>query len=169
MDLNLEAEDNQAVENSKIRHLLFTLGEEVFALPLSSVKEVISMVEITEVPHVPSFFKGVINLRGQIISIIDLRIKMNLKNSEIKPKQTSIIITDMNDVIIGSIVDEVNEVSGFDMNKVLTEIAMQDVRSKEYVTGILKVKDEKPIILLDFNKIISDSESKLIKDVVKTH
>lgn len=90
------------------RYLNFSLGEEEFAIPLLSVKEVIAVPETTPIPHTPPHFLGIMNLRGQVISVIDLRKKfsINTKNTE----ETSVIILDLKNHFLGVVVDSVTSV-----------------------------------------------------------
>src|SRR4051812_20439300 len=88
------------------RQLVFSLGAESFAIPLLSVKEVIAVPEVTPIPFAPAHFKGIMNLRGQVISIIDLRAKLG-----IKPRvggETSVIICDLAPICLGVIVDSID-------------------------------------------------------------
>src|SRR4051794_11838506 len=95
------------------RYLTFLLGKEQYAIPLLQVKEAIEMSEPTPIPQTPSYFKGVINLRGQVISVLDLRSKLQLEKIENGPK-TAIIILDLEpSLCLGVIVDRINSVLAF--------------------------------------------------------
>lgn len=84
---------SQSQNDDSLRYLIFSLSGEEFAIPLLDVKEVIGPSEATPIPNTPSYFKGIINLRGQVISVMDLRLKLNLKKAECGP-EASIIILD---------------------------------------------------------------------------
>jgi len=154
--------DSGAVTKNK-KFLTFCLAEEKYGIPLSSVKEVIGIVDITSVPHVPNFFKGLINLRGKIISIIDLRIKLGLPKAEIIPKKTTIIITEIDELTLGAIVDDVQEVVGFEKDQVENSIDVQSKVSRDFITGVAKTNTKKLILLLDIGKTLSISDMALIK------
>lgn len=94
------------------RYLAFQFGGEQYAIPLLLVREVIEMSTPTPIPQAPSYFRGVIDLRGQLISVIDLRVKLNLKQTTDGPK-TAIIILNKENVNMGFIVDRVNSVLAF--------------------------------------------------------
>ena len=111
----------------------------------------------------PSFFKGLINLRGKIISVIDLRLKLGLPNGENEPKQTSIIITDVNDLTIGTIVDDVEEVVGFSGEQVETDLDIANSERRAYVFGVAKSSENKLVLLLDIRKVLNAEELELIK------
>lgn len=144
------------------KNLIFALAEEKYGIPLSTVKEVIGLTSITPLPHMPPFFKGLINLRGQIISVIDLRLKLGLPSGELEPKKTSIIIMDVNELTIGTIVDDVEEVVGFEVEQVETDLDIASSVRREYVLGIAKAEDNKLVLLLDIRKVLSAEELELI-------
>ncbi len=145
------------------KNLVFSLDDEKYGIPLSSVKEVIGLAKITPVPHVPPFFKGLINLRGKIISVIDLRIKLGVHAGEYQAKKTSIIITDVNDLTIGTIVDDVNEVVGFDDSQVESDLDISSGVQREYIRGVAKAGDNTLVLLLDIRKVLTAEELELIK------
>lgn len=135
----------------------FNLVGEEFGLPILDVREIIRMVEVTPVPHSPSFVEGVINLRGQILPVIDLRKRFNLESSEAND-DTRIVVVEINNNLIGLIVDGVNEVLRIPEETV--NAAPQIVSSgigAEYIQGIAHY-DEKMIILVDLLKVFSNDE-----------
>ena len=144
------------------KNLIFTLENEKYGIPLSSVKEVIGLPKITPVPHVPSFFKGLINLRGKIISVIDLRLKLALVANEYQAKKTAIIISDVNGLTIGTIVDDVNEVVGFDEAQMEVDLDISSSVEREYIRGVAKAADNSLILLLDIRKVLTPEELDLI-------
>ena len=98
----------------KKKHLIFNLDERRYAVPLTRVREVIGLTEITPLPKVPRYYLGLINLRGQIISVVDLRLKFGLSQATPNPKKTSIVISQVGAILLGSVVDEVSEVIGYE-------------------------------------------------------
>mgnify|MGYP002640780839 CR=1 FL=1 len=161
------ANDTRGVDGStgRRKYLVFKLGSEKFGVELSSVKEVIGLTKITEVPQVPSFFQGLINLRGKIISVIDLRKKMGLKATDYQPKKTSIIITEVHSVVLGLIVDDVEEVASYEVEQQIEEaIDVQGSVSKEYLQGVAKTEDNKLVLLMNTNQILSTSDLAAIKN-----
>ena len=146
------------------KYLVFKLGNEKFGVELSSVREVIGLTEITEVPQVPSFFQGLINLRGKIISVIDLRKKMGLPTIEYKPKKTSIIITEIQDVVLGVVVDDVEEVASYEKEQQIEDsIDVQGKISKEYLQGVAKIEDNKLVLLMNISQIITSGDLAVIQ------
>ena len=168
---NLEMTDSNAalkntIINTKImqKYLIFSINGEPYGIPLFSVKEVIGIVKITPTPHVPNFFKGLINLRGRIISVIDMRLKLGIEEINYVPKKTSIIIFDVNDLTIGSIVDDVNEVIGFTDGQIEQNLELSNCIKKKYILSIAKSVENELIILLDIHKMLNPEELTLISE-----
>ncbi len=161
-----ELHDTRTVDlaNHRRKYLVFKLGNERFGIELSSVKEVIGLTAITEIPQVPSFFQGLINLRGKIISVIDLRKKMGLPSAEYQPKKTSIIISEIQKVVLGVVVDDVEEVASYEKEQQIEEsIEVQGKMSKEYLQGVAKTEGNKLVLLMNINKILSTSDLAIIQ------
>lgn len=154
-------EDKSSVGRAK--YLIFDLLDESYGIPLSSVKEVIGLTEITKVPHVPEFFKGLINLRGKIISVIDLRSKLKLQKTEYQDKKTTIIIAEIGDCTIGTVVDDVKEVFNFEVSQIETGLDIQSKIGREFLTGVAKRDGKKLTLLLDIGKVLSVEEMALLR------
>ncbi len=159
------SEPSDSVRSSQ-KNLIFSLDSEKYGVPLSTVKEVIGMTNITPIPHVPEFFKGLINLRGKIISVIDLRLKLGLNSTGYKAKQTSIIITDVNNLTIGTIVDDVEEVVGFSEDQIETDLDIASSIQREFIDGVAKASNNALVLLLDIRKVLNEEELELIKKEV---
>ena len=146
-------------------HLLqlvsFNCGDEVFGIDILKVQEINRIVEITRVPNAPPFVEGVINLRGQIIPIIDLRLRFGLPKKAFE-KDTRIIVVEIDGKIIGFIVDSVSEV--LRIPKSVTEPPPSIIGniSAEYISAIGKLEN-RLLILLDLNRIISDGEHETLE------
>jgi purine-binding chemotaxis protein CheW len=134
------------------RYLCFNAGTQEFAIPLLSIKEVIGLPEITPLPQAPNYFKGIMNLRGQILSVVDLRIKIGVKPQS--SEETTVIIVDCSDVSLGMIVDKVNAVLDIDPSEISPKPIMEGGKNHDYVTGIYH-KDDKIILLVDLVKALS--------------
>jgi purine-binding chemotaxis protein CheW len=135
------------------RYLAFLLGKEQYAIPLLQVKEVIEMTEPTPIPKAPPYFKGVINLRGQVISVLDLRSKMNLSKIENGPK-TAIIILDLDsNLCLGVVVDRINSVLAFQTEDISSPPETL-TGTHQYLTGVAK-KDKRMTLLLDIRAALN--------------
>jgi len=134
------------------RYLAFSLGQEDYAIPLLSVKEVIAVPEITPIPFAPVHFLGIINLRGQIVSVIDLRKKFNMESAA-QTEETALMILDLDHVLLGVIVDSVNEVVSLGPAEISDPPEMLDVKSGAFLTGVSH-KNSKLILLLAIAKTL---------------
>ena len=154
---NQSTQETKGLPRSK-KYMVFTLGEDRFAIPLFQVKEVIGLIKITPIPDVPKYFKGLINLRGRIISTLDLRAKLGIPLKEAQAKKSCIIISELTEVLIGTIVDNVSEVVSIEESQIERQLDISSKISREYITGIAKI-DGKPLtILLDIGKVLDVSE-----------
>jgi len=141
----------------------FKIGEEEFGVDILSVQEINRMSLITKVPNTPHFIEGVINLRGRIIPVLDLRVKLGLLKLE-HNKNTLIVVEQLKGQTIGFIVDEVSEVLRIPKNITEAPPAMVGGIDSEYITSIGKLED-RLLILLDLEKILSLSEYELLENV----
>ena len=148
------------------QYLTFTLGDEGYALEIFKVKEILDYTTITKVPGVPDFISGVINLRGNVVPIVDLRLKLGMKSCE-RTVNTCIVIVDIEldgePAIMGALADSVEEV--IDLDK--TQIEPPPKFGSKLKTGFIKgmgKKDETFLIILDIDKIFSSEEFAMIKD-----
>ena len=147
----------EAIETAK-KFVTFKLGAEEFGADVMQIREISRLVDITRVPIAPSFVDGVINLRGRITPIVNLRKRFGFEPKEPGP-ETRIVIAELEGYPIGIIVDEVTDVLGIPAKNidptpglVTTEV------SKEYLKGIGKVGKDRLIIMLDLKKVLSAEE-----------
>ncbi|MBF0397428.1 MAG: purine-binding chemotaxis protein CheW [Desulfobacterales bacterium] len=158
---SLNEQKNFAKNKDFIQVVTFKLHTEEYAIEITKVKEIIWFKGVTRIPQVPEFIEGIINLRGNIIPVIDLRKRFNLSKAE-RNDQTRIMITRMETKIIGLIVDSVSEVMKINKSQIQEPPETIASLAGEYLLGIGKVKD-RMITLLDIEKILSASE----KDVIR--
>lgn len=129
------------------RYLAFQLSAEHYAIPLLQVKEVIEMSPAVPIPKMPNYFKGVINLRGQVISVIDLRVKLQM-NKVVDGPKTAIVILDLGpDISIGIIVDRINSVQAFQQEHIGPAPEMLGVTQDQYLAGVARREDKLTLIL----------------------
>lgn len=148
------------------RYLAFQLGKEQYAIPLLQVREVIEMSEPTPIPKSPAYFKGVIDLRGQVISVLDLRLKLSLSEIKNGPK-TAIVILDLEpQLFVGIVVDRVNSVLAFQSDE-LSPAPNSGNPHESSLTGIARREGKLTLILnvreaLDMNdmRAIQSAQSK---------
>lgn len=137
------------------RYLTFYLGEEVYGIKIKYVTEIIGIQPITVIPEVPNYVKGIINLRGKIIPVIDVRLKF-AKESKDYDDRTCIIVVDINDSV-GLIVDSVAEVLTISDENISLPPNYKTVFQNRYIEGIGKVGSDVKI-LLDCNKLFNEEE-----------
>lgn len=150
----------------EIQLVIFRLADEEFGLEISQVKEIIRLQDITPMPKAPKFIEGVINLRGQIIAVMDLAKRLAVPQVE-RTEKTRIVIAEMEGETIGLIVDEVPEV--LRMNEDMIDPAPEMFESQvhsEFIRGLGKYK-ERLIILLDVNKILNIDEIKQVSQTAE--
>jgi len=164
MTSEVTLKEKELQTGGKCKYLVFTLGQERYGVLLSSVKEVIGLTEITAVPQVPKFFKGLINLRGRIISLVDLRIKLGLPEQEYQAKRTSVIIVEIGSIVMGVIVDNVEEVSGYEEGQIERQLEIQSHLSREYMQGVSKTGEGNMVLLVDINKVLNAEELAIVKN-----
>ncbi len=154
-------------ESSELIQLVsFTIGKEQFGVDILMVQEIIRMAPITSIPNAPDFIEGVINLRGHIIPVIDLRKRLRLNPLADEDKSnTRILIINVQDRVTGFIVDAVSEVLKIPKSFIEPppEIVVAGLKS-QYIYGVCKL-DERLLILLDFSKILQVEEIKKLMEV----
>ena len=164
-----EAFKNKREEFSEEDQLMqlvgFKIGTELFGVSILMVQEIIRAAPITTVPNSPDFIEGIINLRGSIVPVIDLRKRLNIYREDMDYEKSWILILNVNDRVTGFIVDFVTKVLKIDENTVEPppDIVVAGLES-QYIRGVCKL-DENLLILLDFNRILRIDEFKKLKEV----
>lgn len=160
-ELLIAADDEDEIRDNK--YLMCKLGDEVFGIDIVFVTDIIELQKITEVPDMPRYVKGVINLRGQIIPIIDLRLRFNMEERDYNDR-TVITVVNIRNTSIGFIVDTATEVQDIPDANIDPPPAFQgrDERQR-YIAGLGKIGKE-VTILLDVEKLVSGEEMKEIRE-----
>ena len=141
-----------------IQVVSFKLGSEEYGVDIAQVQEINRMVAVTHVPRAPQFMEGVINLRGQLIPIIDLRARFGMPRAE-HTKNTRIVVTEIGSKRVGMVVDSVSEVLRLPVDQIEDAPEMLTGVDTEYIRGVGKIED-RLIILLDLGRIISGAEKR---------
>lgn len=152
----MENESEHRQESELLQLVTFTISEEEFAIDILKVQEIIRVMEITKVPNSPPFVDGVINLRGKVIPVIDLRRRFGME-SRPHDSQTRIIVIDLHSMIVGFVVDGVSEVLRIQSNTVEPPPAVVAGVESEYIKGVGKL-DDRLLILLDLDKLLTGEE-----------
>ncbi len=158
---NLEEQKKETTELLQL--VSFTIGSEEFGVDILFVQEINRMIQITKVPNAPSFVDGVINLRGRIIPVIDLRAKLGFDRKE-HDNNTRIIVVEVSGKVVGFIVDAVKEV--LRIPKSITEAPPELVAgvNSEFIMAVGKLED-RLITLIDLEKILSNNEKQTLSEV----
>ena len=143
-------------DSMKNRYLTFRVGNENYVIPISCVTEIVSMQKVTEVPDMPDFIKGVINLRGQVIPVIDVRLRFQLAARDYDDR-TCAIVVNLDTMIVGLIVDSVDEVRHIDEVNVSPSPSVVEDGACNYINGMGRV-DGGVKILLDIRKLLYDEK-----------
>lgn len=147
---------NNSKADDFLQLVTFKIGNEKFGIDILKVKEIIRMVDITKVPKSPYFVDGVINLRGKVIPIINIRVRFEMKRVK-SDSNTRIIVFELGSKIIGFIVDEVNEVLRIPNSSIEKPPELITDIDTKYISS-LAIWNNQMIILLDLNKILTISE-----------
>ncbi len=158
----MEADEAMESETEEQKYLTFWTDGELFGIPISDVVQIISMQEITPLPDFPDYAKGVINLRGIIIPVIDMRIRLR-KAEAGYTDNTCIVVTSIQDTYIGFIVDTVDEVVDIDDENISAAPKVSKEVTNRYLTGIGQV-NEKVVLLLDLSRILNENEFRQVAE-----
>lgn len=146
------------------RFIEFSLGAEDYAIPLLMVREVISVPDTTPIPKSPSHFLGIMNLRGQVISVVDLRKKLKVEAKQ--DKEEAVIIVDIGGMNIGVVVDSINRVLAFSSDEVSEMPEVENQLNTHYIFGVYK-KENSLTVLLDIAKVLDLKDLDMINAAKK--
>lgn len=146
----------EAGRDEVLQLVTFRLGNEEFGVNIHELQEIIRMMPITRVPKAPPFVEGVVNLRGQVIPIIELRRRIGMEHTD-HGKATRIIVVQLGKKTVGFIVDQVGEVKRIPSRVVEPPPPIVAGIESEYISGVGKLEDQL-LILLDLNRLLSDEE-----------
>jgi purine-binding chemotaxis protein CheW len=147
------------------QYLTFKLADETFALDISKVREVLDFTTVTKVPRTPEFMRGVINLRGSVVPVVDLRLKFGMTRTE-NSVNTCIIITEVtvdgDTTVLGALADSVQEVLDLEPGSIAPAPRIGTKLRTDFIKGMGK-RDEHFIIILDIDQVFSADELSLVK------
>ncbi len=146
------------------KYLTFQLADEEYGLEILKVREIIGMMEITHVPKTPEFIKGVINLRGKVIPVMDLRLKFSMPEAE-RTEETCVIVVDVGNVETGVIVDRVSEVLDIADTDIEAAPSFGSAVDTEFILGMGKAGG-KVTILLDIGRVVATSDVEGLADML---
>ena len=148
----------------KQTYLTFQLEDEIFAVDVRNVHEVLEFTTVTKIPGVPEFVRGIINLRGGVVPVVDLRLKFSMSET-VKTQGTCVIVLDIgtgeNKTVIGALADSVKEVFEFEPGQVEPPPRIGSLSKTDFIKGIGKREDQF-IIILNVNRVFSSDEIVLL-------
>jgi len=156
----VEALAEKKITEQEGKYLAFILNNETYGIEILRVREIIGLMDVTTVPQTPEYMKGVINLRGKVIPVIDLRLKFSMQEKE-HTDETCVIVVEVNNTSIGIIVDSVSEVLEITRGEIEESPHFGQDIDTSYIMGLGKVK-EKIVILLDIEEILSSEELDMV-------
>lgn len=157
MDLHLSNKNSaDAAAEEERQFVTFVIGEELYGVDVTSVQEIIGMTQITHMPNSVSFMKGVINLRGSVVPVIDMRMKFRMKEKEYDAF-TVIIIVEVRERLVGMIVDSVSDVVKVPLNSIQDTPHFTSKIQTDFIAGIGQI-EENLIIMLDVDAVMTSDE-----------
>lgn len=165
MENPLEEMIESEEDTQKDKYLIFSIGKEDYGIDIKYVIEIIGIEPITDVPELPDYVKGVINLRGKIIPVMDVRLKFKKEEIEYDDR-TCIIVVEIGTISIGLIIDRVLEVANIDENNISPPPKINNKNNaNKFIKGIGKV-GKQVRLLIDCNKLLEEDEIQELKDNV---
>lgn len=152
------------------KYLTFKLGAEEFGLEILKVQEIIKMMEVTRVPRIPDYVRGVINLRGKVIPVVDLRLKFGMDTRDTTEKTCVIVVQVKHgegQVTLGTIVDEVSEVLDVAAGQIEPTPEFGTAVETDFILGMGKI-GKRVVMLLDVDKVLSGGELQAVKSASKS-
>ena len=143
-------------DTQKGKFLTFLLGNEVYGIEITIVIEIIGLQPITEMPEMPQYMKGIINLRGKVIPIMDVRLRLKMSGKEYDDR-TCIIVVDMNGLSIGLVIDLVCEVLTITDDEIMKKPELITTEGCDYIKNIARV-DNQVVLLIDCGKLLSTDD-----------
>ncbi|MFP4091237.1 MAG: chemotaxis protein CheW [Cyclobacteriaceae bacterium] len=141
-------------------YLTFKMGDESFATPVSKVREILEFGKVTRVPNAPPYLRGIVNLRGQVLPVVDTRMKFGLPSVEETPR-TRIIVLELktNDKLLqfGALVDTARDVVEISEERIMPPPSMDDFRKAEFIEGVVETEGEF-VMLIKVDKVFSREE-----------
>lgn len=151
-------------DTQKDKYLTFRLAKEDYGIEIRYVTEIIGIQKITEVPDMADFIKGVINLRGKVIPVMDVRARFSLPGRKYDDR-TCIVVVNINDKPVGLVVDKMNEVVDIPADHIEPPPVAADSRSSHYIKGMGKLGAEVKI-LLDVNRLLYEKGASLFSEIL---
>ncbi|KIM10135.1 MAG: chemotaxis protein CheW [Sulfuricurvum sp. PC08-66] len=152
-------------QSRRERYLTFFLGEEQYGIAIDQIKEIIAMMKVTNVPKAPAYIRGVINLRGSIIPVVDTRLRFGMAQREVD-MHTAIVIIEVQKINIGFIVDRVEEVASIDAASMSEPPRFGNHIDGDFISSMAQM-EQNVVMILDVVKLFKDEELFNIEQIQK--
>ena len=163
----LSSTDTRAKSELKSEQMIsFLVGGEEFAIDIQNVREVISCPEITRLPRAPAFVRGVIDLRGEIIPVVDMRARLGMRAQE-RTSYTAVIIVETEEKCVGAVVDRICQVIRMSEDQITPPVPLIAGLSGNYIRGMGRLED-RLIVILDVSKLLTDRELTQLAELEKS-
>ncbi len=149
------AQEHESAVQDKLQYVTFNLEREVYGVNVMQVQEVLRKVEVAPIPGAPHYITGIINLRGNVVSVINARSCFGLPSID-TTSSARIVVVEVQDQVIGILVDEVSEVIDIDFSEITTTPSIGNQETSRYIDGVINKGDEL-LILIDLNKLYAES------------
>ncbi|MCD8512304.1 MAG: chemotaxis protein CheW [Nitrincola sp.] len=162
----IDATEDQTIQNAMQEYLTFTLGEEEYAIDILKVQEIRGYDAVTRIANTPDYIKGVINMRGVIVPVVDMRLKFHLGNATYD-QFTVMIILNLGSRIVGMVVDSVSDVIALNPEEIRPAPDFGSTFDTQYLIGLASV-GERMAIVVDIEKLMTSQEMGLIDQISDT-
>ena len=166
MDVDIEKKQDSSEETLKGRFLTFQVGSETYGIEIRYVIEIVGLQPFTVMPEMPEYIKGIMNLRGKIIPVMDIRLRFNMPWHEYDDR-TCIIVIDMNEKSVGLVIDSVSDVLTINDDEIMKKPEMSTKEGCGYI-GKIGRKDKQVILLIDCDKLLSNDELDKVSECINS-
>ncbi|WP_295055075.1 chemotaxis protein CheW [Sulfuricurvum sp.] len=157
--------EQNTLQSRRERYLTFFLGEEQYGIAIDRIKEIIAIMKVTNVPKTPAYMRGVINLRGSIIPVVDTRLRFGMETKE-EDMHTAIVIVEVDKVNIGFIVDRVEEVASIESSKLSEPPKFGNNIDTDFICSMAQM-EENVVMILDVLKLFEADELISLEQIQK--
>ena len=158
--------EQNTAQTRRERYLTFFLGEEQYGIAIDRIKEIIAIMKVTNVPKTPEYMRGVINLRGSIIPVVDTRLRFGMESQK-EDMHTAIVIVEVDKVNVGFIVDRVEEVASIDSAHLSEPPKFGNTIDTDFICSMAQM-EEKVVMILDVLKLFEADELISLEQIQKT-
>ncbi|RCW47702.1 MULTISPECIES: chemotaxis protein CheW [unclassified Halanaerobium] len=155
----------KTITESQQQYIIFFLGSRKFGVNITQTREILDSKNLTSVPDSPEFIRGIINLRGSVVPVIDLHVRLNVNQKKEDKNNKKIIIVELDGITAGMMVDDVKEIKGLTREEIVNLPELCKNVDSDYIEGVGRTDSDELLLLLDLAKILSRKEIKDLKRV----